>query len=227
MQFSCTNQSIFRNISLFLLTLLANFVLAQSGDHPPIEEGDFKPSDMVELIDMDSTFKLDIRYATTNNFIGEQVYDEARAFLQRDAALALVEVNKALRHIGLGLWIFDGYRPWSVTKLFWDQTPYWQKEFVANPSTGSRHNRGCAVDLTLYELKTGEQVKMTSDYDDMSARSHPNYKGGTEKQRLMRDLLRAKMEEHGFTVYPNEWWHFDFKGWEAYRIENIPFSEIH
>ncbi len=208
------------------LEMVAILVFAACQPGPPREEGDFKDSDLVELIKLDSTFKLDIRYATGNNFVGRPVYPEARAFLQRPAAEALVEVNKALRQMGYGLQIFDGYRPWSVTKTFWDITPDDKKKFVADPAQGSRHNRGCAVDLTLFDLATGKQIEMTGAYDEMSERSYPDYMGGTEEQRKMRDLLRSKMEAHGFTVYAYEWWHFDYQDWQSYRIENIPFSEI-
>lgn len=193
---------------------------------PPTEKGNFKDSDLVELIKLDSTFHLDIRYATINNFVGKPVYTEARAFLQRPAAKALVKVNEELKPLGYGLLIFDGYRPWSVTKLFWDSTLKEDKKFVAKPKDGSRHNRGCAVDLTLYDLKTGQEIQMTGHYDEWSERSYKDYTGGTEQQRKLRDLLRTKMEENGFKVYDYEWWHFDYNGWETYPIQNIQFSEI-
>jgi D-alanyl-D-alanine dipeptidase len=193
---------------------------------PPNETGDFKESDLVELIRLDSTFKLDIRYATNNNLVGKPVYTEARAFLQRPAAENLVKVNSELKQLGYGLLLFDGYRPWSVTKKFWDITPKENKKFVADPKKGSRHNRGCAIDLSLYEIVSGKEVDMTGVYDEMSERSYPYYKGGTDEQRRMRDLLRTKMEAHGFTVYEYEWWHFDYKDWKSYSIQNIPFFKI-
>ena len=180
----------------------------------------------MELIKLDPTFKLDIRYATDNNLVGRPVYTEARAFLQRPAAEALVKINSELKPHGFGLMIFDGYRPWSVTKTFWDITPEEDKKFVADPKKGSRHNRGCAIDLTLYDLVTGEEIPMTGVYDEMTERSYPDYEGGTDEQREMRDLLRSKMEANSFTVYEFEWWHFDYQDWKTYRIENIPFSEI-
>ncbi len=192
----------------------------------PIEKGDFKDSDLVELIKLDPSFKLDIKYATNDNFTGKPVYTEARAFLQRPAAESLVKVNKELQSLGYGLLIFDGYRPWAVTKIFWDITPKEDKKFVADPREGSRHNRGCAIDLSLFDLSTGEEITMPGDYDEMSERSFPNYEGGSDKQREMRDLLRSKMESNGFKVYEYEWWHFDFNDWRKYRIQNIPFSEI-
>lgn len=100
------------------------------------------------------------------------------------------------------------------------------KEFVADPKKGSRHNRGCAVDLSLYDLKTGKEVTMTGEYDEMTERSFKNYKGGTDAQRMTRDLLITTMETNGFLGLKNEWWHFDFNSWEAYKIENIPFRKI-
>jgi D-alanyl-D-alanine dipeptidase len=207
--------------------LIGFFVLITScATKPPHEKGSFKESDLVELVKLDPSFQLDIRYATNNNLVGRPVYEEARAFLQRPAAEALVKVNKELKPLGYRLLIFDGYRPWSVTKIFWDITPKEDKKFVADPKEGSRHNRGCAIDLSLYEIATGKEVKMTGEYDEMSKRSYPDYKGGTDDQRKMRDLLRNKMEANGFVVYEFEWWHFDFKDWKSYRIGNIPFSEI-
>ena len=214
------------NTSFLILIIICYSLLSSCAIRPPQERGDFKESDLVELIKLDPTFKLDIRYATDNNFVGRPVYTEARAFLQRPAALKLVEVSKELKPLGYGLMIFDGYRPWQVTKTFWDITSEENKKFVANPKNGSRHNRGCAVDLTLYDLATGKEIEMTGYYDEMTDRSYPDYAGGTEEQRHMRDLLRGKMEAHGFKVYEYEWWHFDFQGWENYRIGNIPFSEI-
>jgi D-alanyl-D-alanine dipeptidase len=193
---------------------------------PPHEDGDFLPSDLVELVKMDSTIHLDVRYATTNNFMGEAFYAEPRAFLQRPAAEALVRASRWLRARGYGLLVHDGYRPWYVTKMFWDATPDSLKVFVADPATGSRHNRGCAVDLTLYDLATGKPVVMPGGYDEMSPRSYPDYPGGTARQRWFRALLRQAMEAQGFTVYDAEWWHFDYKDWRRYRIGNEPFDEI-
>ena len=216
-----------KQLALFLSLLLYSFIFFTSCEvEPPEEEGDFRESDLVELIKLDPSFKLDIRYATDNNLVGRPVYTEARAFLQRPAAEALVQINAEFKPLGYGLMIFDGYRPWSVTKTFWDITPDEDKKFVADPKKGSRHNRGCAIDLTLYELSTGKEVIMTGVYDEMTERSYPDYEGGTKAQRQMRDLLRNKMEANGFVVYEFEWWHFDYNDWKTYHIENIPFSEI-
>lgn len=192
---------------------------------PPVEHGDFLQPDLVELIKLDPTLKLDIHYASTNNFLGTPLYEEARAFMQRPAAEALVRANRKLHEQGYGLLVFDGYRPWYVTKIFWDATPPADHEYVADPAQGSRHNRGCAVDLTVFDLKTGETLPMPSSYDEMSESAHSDYAGGTATQRANRELLRKAMEAEGFTVYPTEWWHFDYKDWRRYPIMNVPFAK--
>jgi len=210
--------------SVGILLAAVSPLLAQ--DVPPREAGVFRPPDLVELTAVDPTIKLDVRYATANNLAGKPVYAEARAFLQRPAAEALARVQRALRDRGFGLVVFDGYRPWRVTKLFWDITPADKKVFVADPAQGSKHNRGCAVDLSLVDRATGREVTMPGGYDEMSERSYPTYTGGTAEQREARDLLRAAMEREGFFVYAHEWWHFDFKDWRSYPILDVPFSEI-
>jgi D-alanyl-D-alanine dipeptidase len=193
---------------------------------PPKEYNRPRSFDLLELAMLDSTIKLDIRYASTNNFMGTAFYKQARAFLQRPAAEALVRVHKKLKDKGYGLLIHDGYRPWYVTKMFWEATTPAQHDFVADPSQGPKHNRGCAVDLTLYALNTGEAVKMVGGYDEMTKRSYPYYPGGTSLERWHRNVLREAMESEGFTVYPTEWWHFDYKDWEQYPIGTVSFEEI-
>jgi D-alanyl-D-alanine dipeptidase len=193
---------------------------------PPEEKRTFLKTYLIELVKIDPSLKLDIRYATSNNFMGTSFYDEPRAFLQKPAVQALVRVNRKLKKIGYGLMIFDAYRPWYVTKMFWDATPDNMKEFVANPAGGSRHNRGCAVDVTLVDLKTGKPLNMGGEYDEFTKRSYPDFKGGTSLERWGRLLLRAYMEEEGFAVYPTEWWHFDYKNWKEYPINNKKFEDI-
>lgn len=193
---------------------------------PSKEAGNFRKPDLAELATLDPGIHLDIRYATANDFLGTAVYSQARAFLQRPAAEALLRVVQKLKPLGYGLLIHDAYRPWYVTKIFWDATPPEGKIFVADPAQGSRHNRGCAVDLTLYDLATGKPIEMPGTYDEMSPRSFPDYPGGTSLQRWHRDLLRRAMESEGFTVYEAEWWHFDYKNWKEYPLLNVPFEKL-
>ncbi len=193
---------------------------------PPEESGSFNKPDLVELTALDPAIKLDIRYAGDNNFLSAPVYTTARAFMQRGAAGALVRAHRSLGRQGYGLLIHDAYRPWSVTKIFWDAVPESGRIFVADPSKGSKHNRGSAVDLTLYELATGKPVKMVGGYDEFSPRSFPYYPGGTSLERWHRRLLKIAMEAEGFTVFEFEWWHFDHRDWAKYPILNVPFELI-
>ncbi len=193
---------------------------------PPKETGPFRAVDFVSLPSLDPSILLDVRYATSNNFMGTPFYSSARAFMQRPAAEAVARASRTLRPYGYGLLVHDAYRPWYVTKMFWDGTPPAQHVFVADPSQGSRHNRGAAVDITLYDLKTGRPIEMPGGYDEMSSRSYPDYPGGTSLQRWHRALLRRAMVAEGFTVYEAEWWHFDFNDWRQYPIGTATFEEI-
>lgn len=193
---------------------------------PPAEPPHKSAPDLVDLTTIDPSIHLDIRYATTNNGFGMPFYEQPMAFLQRPAAEALGRVARALARQGLGLLVHDGYRPWYVTKIFWDATPPDEHIFVADPAEGSRHNRGCAIDLTLYDLKTGKPLVLTGRYDEMSPRSAASYRGGTTRQRWLRAQLRQAMEAQGFAVYPEEWWHFDYKAWADYPIGNATFAQL-
>jgi D-alanyl-D-alanine dipeptidase len=194
--------------------------------NPPEEPGQFRKPDLVELTTLDPAIHLDIRYAHNDNFLGTPLYTQARAFLQRPAAEALLRVLHKLQPLGYGLLIHDGYRPWYITKVFWDATPPEGHDFVADPQKGSKHNRGCAVDSTLYDLATGNEVEMPGLYDEMSPRSYPTFPGGTSLQRWNRALLRRAMESEGFTVNEYEWWHFDYKDWKLYPLLNVPFEKL-
>ena len=193
---------------------------------PPVEHNRPRTPELVELTSLDSTIHLEVRYATTHNFLGTKFYPQARAFLQRPAAEALVRAHRWLKTQGYGILVHDSYRPWYVTKMFWDATPEDKHIFVADPKDGSRHNRGAAADITLYDLATGKPVDMPSTYDETSDRAYANYPGGTSLERWQRALLRRAMEAQGFTVYHAEWWHFDFKGWSDYPIMNTPYTDI-
>lgn len=168
---------------------------------------------------------LDIRYAGAGNFAGRPLYRQARAWLQREVAESLRRAHDRVRTRGYGLMILDAYRPWHVTRTLWYEFPEY-RDFIADPKTGSVHNRGCAVDLTLFDHATGHELAMPSAYDEFSERAYPGYAGGEPAQLASRDLLRACMEAEGFTVHPREWWHFDHHAWCDYPVLDIDFEEL-
>ena len=181
---------------------------------------------LVELTPVAPSLRFEIRYATANNFLGRAVYTQARAFLQRPVAEDLLRAGRSLPARGYGLLLFDAYRPWSVTRLFFELLPPEKRRFVAPPSRGSNHNRGCAVDLTLYDLGRDREAEMPSAYDEMTERAAPRYAGGSPEQRTRRDLLRAAMEAQGFTVDRGEWWHFDHKSCRGLALLDLPFEDL-
>jgi D-alanyl-D-alanine dipeptidase len=193
---------------------------------PPAESGKFDATDLVDVTKLDSTIKIDVRYASENNFLGTRMYDTERVFMQKAAAAALVRANKTMRRLNGRLIIHDGYRPWYVTKIFWDATPEAQRWLVANPQQGSRHNRGIAVDLNIYDDDLKRATEMPSTYDEATERAFSTYPGGTSRERWHRALLRRVMEHEGFAVNPKEWWHFDYVDRKRYAIGNIPFDKI-
>jgi zinc D-Ala-D-Ala dipeptidase len=207
-----------------VLILLA--ALTPAAPAPPVERGPHRPADLVELVTLEPSLRLDIRYATDRNFLGRAVYGQARAFLQRPAAEALVRAHARLARSGHGLLVFDAYRPWRVTLDFWQSVSPGQRAFVADPAKGSKHNRGCAVDVSLFERASGAEVGMPSAYDEMSERAGPRYRGGSAEQRRLRDLLRRAMESEGFSVEHNEWWHFNYKDWRHYPLLDVPFEAV-
>jgi len=180
-----------------------------------------------ELIDLENfipNIKLDIRYATTNNFTKKQVYLSAKAFIRKPVAESLLLVQKQLEKQGLGLMIYDAYRPYTATLKFWEILP--DSNFCANPKKGSRHNRGAAIDVTLYNLQTNQPLIMPSDYDDFSKKAHPQYSNCSNEEKYNRDLLISIMQSNGFTVYQTEWWHFDYNGWEKFQLLDISFENL-
>lgn len=168
--------------------------------------------------------RLDIRYAGKNNFTGQAVYSQARAFARLPVIRALQKVQAELRPQGLGLKIYDAYRPYAVTVKFFDMAT--DKNFVANPRQGSRHNRGCAVDLTLVRLKNGKELSMPTAFDSFAPQAAADFQDLPQKVIKHRELLRSAMERHGFSALYNEWWHFDFRGWKNYDLMDIPFNRL-
>ncbi|QXQ08036.1 M15 family metallopeptidase [Sphingosinicellaceae bacterium] len=182
--------------------------------------------ELVTLADVVPGIRVDIRYATAHNFMGFPVYDRAGAYARPSVAAALARVQATLSTQGYGLVVHDAYRPWSVTKLFWDVVPPEYRAFVADPAVGSKHNRGCAIDLSLCDARTGVLLAMPSRYDEPTVRASSAYRGGTSRARWHRDRLRDAMEANGFVVQPDEWWHFDFKAWQDYPIEDVSFAAL-
>jgi len=180
--------------------------------------------DLVEVIKVNPRIKLDIRYATENNFTKKIVYSSARCFLRKATMDKLSKVQEELELQGLGLKVFDGYRPRSVQYKFWELCP--NRLYVADPKKGSIHNRGTAVDLTLINLKTGVEFEMPSAFDDFSERAHREYEKMTPVVAKNCKLLEDVMVKHGFTPKPWEWWHFDDADWQKYDLLDVPFEAI-
>lgn len=181
-------------------------------------------NELVEIKKAIPSIKLDIRYATKNNFMQQVMYNQARAFARKPVVASLKEVQTELLKKGYGLKIFDGYRPYAITVAFYQKAS--DKNFVANPAKGSKHNRGCAIDLTLINLKTGKELVMPTPYDSFSAAAAAKYASVSPEARKNRDYLIAIMGRHGLKVLDNEWWHYDFIGWQNYDLMDIPFEKL-
>lgn len=179
-----------------------------------------------EMIDLNTVegIDLDIRYATENNFTHKVVYSSASAFARTPVAEALKKANRAFNKLGFKIKVYDAYRPYDATVRFYELIK--DTTYVASPYTGSRHNRACALDITLVDIESGKELEMPSGYDDFSKKAHPNYNEKDEVKRENRNLLIDTMEQYGFTVYPSEWWHFDFEGWERFPIMNLSFEVL-
>ena len=178
---------------------------------------------MVDLQKTVTGIRVDVRYATMDNFMKEKLYPEARCLLRREVADKIVRVQRRLEAQGLSLKIFDAYRPLSVQKKMWAKFPL--EGYVANPAKGSNHNRGAAVDVTLVD-KDGHELPMPSAYDEFSERAHADYAGGTEEEMENRQRLREVMQAEGFTGISTEWWHFDDKDAKQYPVLDLPFSSV-
>lgn len=167
---------------------------------------------------------LDIRYATTNNFTGEKIYNLSKAYSRKPVAEALKKAQEEYKKSGVGIKIYDAYRPYSATVKFYEV--YRDTTYVASPYKGSRHNRGCALDMTLIDLKTGKELKMPTEYDSFKKEAWPTSPVKDPEARKNRALLIAVMEKHGFKVNASEWWHFDFIGWQKFDVMDIDFEML-
>lgn len=181
-------------------------------------------SSIIDLEKYILNLHLDIRYATSNNFTKKVLYDKSKAYVRLPVAKSLLKIQNELKQKNIGLIIFDAYRPYSVTLKFWDL--YQDTNFVAAPWTGSRHNRGCAVDVSLYDLETGKELAMPTKFDDFSEKANPTYQNLSEEKLKNRKTLIDIMTKNGFKVYETEWWHFDYVGYEKFDLMDITFDEL-
>jgi D-alanyl-D-alanine dipeptidase len=175
---------------------------------------------LVEITDIPR----DVRYATTDNFMHQQLYPVSKVFLRRPAAIALHDVERELAREGLGLKLYDGYRPYRVTVQMWK--PIRNPDFVADPAKGSRHNRGAAVDLTLIDLRTGNEIPMPTGYDAFTPKARQDFNDLPANVIANCARLREVMTKHGFDPLPSEWWHFDFRGWEGFELLDVPLTAL-
>ena len=190
-------------------------------------KADYKTHPNNELIEIKKAIPsivLDIRYATKNNFMQQVMYKQAKAFARKPVVEHLKKIQAILNRQGYGLKIFDAYRPYAITVAFYQKAS--DKNFVANPAKGSKHNRGCAVDLTIIDLKTGKDVPMPTPYDSFAPEAAPHFENLPAAIIKNRDFLIATMQANGFKVIYNEWWHFDFDGWQDYDLMDIPFEKL-
>lgn len=225
-------ESIVIRIPCVILLFLSTTILAQhkyglkATTYPEYIES-IKLNPEKKLVDLEKAIPgivLDIRYATANNFTGEKIYTLAKAYARKPVAESLRKIQADLKPQGLGIKIFDAYRPYKATVKFYEV--YRDTTYVASPYSGSRHNRGCALDLTLIDLKTGDELKMPTGYDSFSKAAWPSTPVKDPVVRKNRMLLINAMQKHGFRVNSSEWWHFDFIGWKKFEVLDIDFEEL-
>lgn len=213
--------------TLFAQDIPVNEYGLQVVDSPELYQELVRQDSTRRLVDLEKfipRIHLDIRYATNDNFMGKQLYTVPGAYLRLPAATALKSVQADLKSLNLGLKVYDGYRPYRVTVMMWE--PYQDSRYVADPASGSRHNRGCAVDVSLVSLKTGEELPMPTGYDDFSEKAHHSYSDLPDEVLKNRYVLRSIMEKHGFVPISSEWWHYDYQGWKRYYLMDISLTHL-
>lgn len=181
---------------------------------------------MILLHDLIPGIQYDLRYAGTNNFMHRLMYPEnlSYTFLRLPAAKALDSVQQELSKQGLGLKVFDAYRPYQVTVDFWELVK--DERYVANPAKGSGHNRGIAVDVTLIQLQTGSSLDMGTDFDNFSDTAHHSFKELPADVLQHRKVLKTVMEKYGFKALDTEWWHYALPNSKTYDVLDIPFHTL-
>ncbi|MFN4020128.1 MAG: M15 family metallopeptidase [Erythrobacter sp.] len=221
-----TRRAVLRGCSATMLAGLLGGCAARGGPALalPVDPQATAAPDLVDLAWLDPRLRFDIRYATRANFMGRSLYPVARAVAQRPVAEALTKVQTRAEAAGYGLLVFDAYRPWRITRAMWDQTPPEKREFVADPRVGSRHNRGCSIDLSLH--RDGVEVTMPSPYDDFTPAAYRANTAAPAEALAMSRMLEGWMVAEGFVPLPNEWWHYDWADWRRYPIMDVPLEDI-
>lgn len=186
--------------------------------------GEPNPFELVEVKQLDPTIEIRLPYATRENFTGEILYPVERCFLRREVAEALVRAHQSLEEYNIGLKIWDGYRPHSVQFRMWEKAPL--KGYVGDPKRGSKHNRGAAVDVTLFDRITKKELAMPTVYDEFTLRAHTDYPRLPSNVLKNRELLKTTMRKHGFSTIRTEWWHFDYSNWRKFPLENIGLEKL-
>lgn len=214
--------------SLFLpLTLSAQYKYGLTPVTLEKYQASIVSNEQNELINLEKFIPgivLDIRYATENNFTKEKIYNLPRAYARKPVAESLKKAQEEFKSLGFGIKIFDAYRPYAATVKFYEV--YKDTTYVASPYRGSRHNRGCAIDMTLIDLKTGKELPMPTEYDSFRKEAWPTTPVKDPVIKKNRDLIISVMEKHGFKVNSSEWWHFDFIGWQKFDVMDISFEEL-
>jgi zinc D-Ala-D-Ala dipeptidase len=188
-----------------------------------------KKDSNMKMVDLKKTIPnivLDLRYGSTNNFMKRIMYTELPyyTFLRLPAIKALVLVQNELNKMGYGLKIFDAYRPYFVTQKFWELVH--DDRYVANPAKGSGHNRGVAVDLTIIDLKTKQEISMPTGFDNFTDSAHHDFLLLPESVLADRKLLKTTMEKYGFVSFPTEWWHYSLPNPEKFDVLNLSFRDL-
>lgn len=173
---------------------------------------------LVLLSNQAPNLQLEIKYATTDNFTGQKLYKKPLAYLHKDVLPDFIAACKDFERLGFGVKVWDAYRPLSVTQTMWDVTPDNKKQYVADPAKGSMHNRGCAIDMTLYDLATNQELVMPTEFDDFTEKAHAKANILDARVAKNRDLLIEVMTKHNFEVHPNEWWHFNRHRFDNYTL---------
>ncbi len=224
-------------IKLTLLLLTAITLSMKGRSQPPLKiiesTAEFKQSTIIEpklrLVELKSIIphiQYDLKYATKDNFTKVRLYPALtkHTYLRNDPAKALARAAKELEEKGLGILVWDAYRPYHVTVKFWNLIK--DERYVAHPAKGSGHNRGIAIDMTVYDLKTGALLEMPTTFDDFSEKAHHGFEGITALQKANREMLRTIMEKHGFIKFQTEWWHYYWPNGEQYDVLDFSFNQI-